>query len=178
MVVGGFAVVDLITHVRTEKAKFFESQFALIDQARKAVAAGTATPEQVELAIREMPDPPEIVAEKQKSFFTKSKDFLFSGLKKEDQPIVSLVGDKAASAFAAAKSEAEEITERGKDILDSARKHTPKSTTEDAKKTNVTTPRSYFDSLAHGETPKPFDGPPRPDTASQATKSWWNFIGR
>ncbi len=85
-----YATGDMIMFNRRKRAEFYKQQQALIASAvytaREAIAKGVATPEQIEFVKREEEHDAYLEAKKsQKGVFKRSKEWLFSGLKKEEE---------------------------------------------------------------------------------------------
>jgi hypothetical protein len=89
-----YALGDMMIYNRRKRAQFFEEQKAIhqnaIYVARQAISAGTATEEQIKFINREEEHDAQLAAmarEKaaKKGVFKKTTEWLFSGLKKEEE---------------------------------------------------------------------------------------------
>lgn len=89
-----YALGDMMIYNRKKRAQFYEEQKArhasAMHTARNAIANGIATEEQIKFIHREEEHDAELAAfakakREKKGIFGKSKDWLFSGLKKEEE---------------------------------------------------------------------------------------------
>jgi len=85
-----YALGDMMVYNRKKKAQFFEEHKAKVEAAlhtaRKAIEMGNASDEQIKFVRLEDEHEAMLKAKSEKrGMFTKSKDWLFSGLKKEEE---------------------------------------------------------------------------------------------
>jgi hypothetical protein len=93
VIAGGFTVYalgDMMIYNRRKRAEFYQEQKALkenaIRSARLAIVAGEASEEQIQFIRREEEHDAQLEAVKaKKGIFKKGKEWLFSGLKKEEE---------------------------------------------------------------------------------------------
>lgn len=92
----------MIIHNRRKRAEFHAEQKARYDAAihvaRTALQSGTATEAQIEFIERDEAHQAQLAAqkEKKKGIFTKGSEWLFSGLKKEDQTDYTVNGESGS----------------------------------------------------------------------------------
>lgn len=124
VIAGGFTVYalgDMMIYNRRKRAEFYQEQKALkenaIRSARHAIAAGEASEEQIQFIRREEEHDAQLEAAKaKKGIFKRGKEWLFSGLKKEEE------GEDVGSSerrlgYEALSEEDDSLGERESDIV-------------------------------------------------------------
>jgi hypothetical protein len=120
-----YALGDMMLYNRKKRAQFYQEQKALhasaIETARNAIASGTATEEQLKFIKREEDHDAELEAfakakREKKGILTKSKDWLFSGLKKEEEG-EDLGSSERRLGYEALSEEDDVLGERESDIV-------------------------------------------------------------
>jgi len=120
-----YALGDMMIHNRKKRREFFQEQKALhasaIDNARKKIESGIATEEDIKFITLEDTHAAEVAAAakakaEKKGLFTKGKEWLFSGLKKEEE------GDDVGTSerrlgYEALSEEDDVLGERESDIV-------------------------------------------------------------
>ncbi|KAK7722942.1 hypothetical protein SLS57_004797 [Botryosphaeria dothidea] len=167
-VVTVFALGDMIVYNRRKRREWFHEQnqkhAISLAEAKQAVAAGTATEDQVLLLNNERNK--EEHAKNKKGIFTRAKESLFGGLSKEEKEGGKLgaaafqASDKTQDAWDAIRSDAQEAKEQGLGILQAV---------EDKRREGE---------KAQAQAPGPLDlmAEEAAQTATQKSKSWTSWI--
>jgi len=116
-----YALGDMMIYNRRKRAQFFEEQKAIhasaVHRAKEAIALGTASEEDIKFITREEEHDAQLRAKaEKKGIFGKTKEWLFSGLKKEEE------GDDVGSSerrlgYEALSEEDDTLGERESDII-------------------------------------------------------------
>ncbi|EKG19889.1 hypothetical protein MPH_02816 [Macrophomina phaseolina MS6] len=155
----------MIIYNRRKRREWFHEQnqkhAIALAEARQAVAAGTATEDQVLLLNNERNKDEH--AKNKKGIFKRAKESLFGGLSKEEQEggqILAAASEKSQEAFDALRSDAQEAKDQSLGILQAV---------EDKRREGE---------KAQPQTPGPLDrmAEEATQTAVQKSKSWTSWI--
>ncbi|KAK0115342.1 hypothetical protein ONS96_013801 [Cadophora gregata f. sp. sojae] len=175
-----YALGDMMILNRKKRAQFFEEQKAIranaIYKARQAIESGTATEEDIKFISLEDEHAARLEAfirakKEKKGIFTRGKEWLFSGLKNEEE------GDNVGSSekrlgYEAMSEEDDVLGERESDIVRAI---------EDKKLAISTKAKQAFaDEKARQRTGGPLDriGTKSKDDDQPKSTSWTSFLGR